>query len=258
MEVRTLIVLLIAALVGFVAYRDLSKPSTARQTTASQPEATVEILSGGKAYPTYLVTPAGEGRKPAVVLVHSINDFEPGYQALSDALAAEGFVVIAPRWQTFERTPSDAVIEELLRDIVAYLRTRPDVDPDRIGLTGFCIGGRYTMLLLLLIEDFKSGVAWYGFPNRGGTETQPSKPADLVGRLNVPMLILHGTADQASPIADIYSYATALDEAGKYFELKVYQGQPHGFMLQNGQRSESFVAQDAYREMVTFFQRTLR
>ena len=49
------------------------------------------------------------------------------------------------------------------------------------------------------------------------------------------MLIVHGTADQPSPIADIYAYATALDEAGKSFELKVYQGEPHGFMLQDGQ-----------------------
>jgi carboxymethylenebutenolidase len=71
------------------------------------------------------------------------------------------------------------------------------------------------------------------------------------------MLIIHGTADRASPIADIYRYATELDGAGKYFELKVYQGEPHGFMIQNGTLSQSFVAKDAYTEMVRFFDRTL-
>ena len=71
------------------------------------------------------------------------------------------------------------------------------------------------------------------------------------------MLIVHGTADEPSPVADIYDYATALDEANKTFELKVYQGEPHGFMLQNGQLRTDEVAQDAFAEMVSFFNRKL-
>jgi carboxymethylenebutenolidase len=72
------------------------------------------------------------------------------------------------------------------------------------------------------------------------------------------MLMIHGTHDRGSPIAEIYSYATELNASGKYFELKVYQGQPHGFMIVQGQLSESFVAEDALHEMVDFFDRTLR
>ena len=108
------------------------------------------------------------------------------------------------------------------------------------------------MLLLPQIEDFGAGVAWYGFPNAG----DPS-PTDLIADLGAPMLILHGTADEPSPIADIYTYATALDEAGKPFELKVYQGEPHGFMLQDGQLRTDGAAGDAFGEMVGFFQREL-
>jgi carboxymethylenebutenolidase len=258
MEVRMLIALAIVVLLGAVAFTDLFRVKTAAVQAPSRPGTTVEIRSGDKIYPSYLATAAGAGRNPAIVLVHSINGLEPGYRDLADQLATEGYVVLAPQWQTFERTPSDAVLEQLLKDALAYLRTRTDVNPERIGLMGFCIGGRYTMLYLPLINDFRSGVAFYGFPYRGGTETQPQSPADLIGQLQVPLLIIHGTADQPSPISDIYNYATALDAAGKYFELKVYQGQPHGFLLQSGQLSESFAAQDAYREMVTFFQRTLR
>ena len=70
--------------------------------------------------------------------------------------------------------------------------------------------------------------------------------------------MIQGTHDQASNIADIYRYATDLNASGKYFELKVYYGQPHGFMIQNGSLSQSFPAQDAYWQMVTFFNRTLR
>ncbi len=113
------------------------------------------------------------------------------------------------------------------------------------------------MLFLPQIADFRSGVAWYGFPYSGGNANQ-SKPADMIGQLNAPMLIIHGTFDRGSPIADIYRYATELNASGKYFELKVYYGQPHGFMIENGELSRSLVAQDAYREMVAFFDRTLR
>src|SRR5690606_9300126 len=110
-----------------------------------------------------------------------------------------------------------------------------------LGLTGFCAGGRYTMLFLPQMDEFESGVAWYGFPYMGGTETQPGIPANMTDQLDAPMLIIHGTRDQYSNITDIYRYASELDAADKYFELKVYQGELHGFMLtEDGELSESF------------------
>jgi len=145
---------------------------------------------------------------------------------------------------------------QLVSDSIAYLKTRDDVDPENIGLTGFCIGGRYTMLFLPQITELKSGVAWYGFPYSEGSYNQ-SMPAEFVQELNVPMLIIHGTRDQYSNISDIYRYATVLDGADKYFEMKVYQGEPHGFMIEDGQLSQSFPAKDAYWQMATFFNRTL-
>ena len=218
---------------------------------------TIEITSGNLKYPAYLAAPSDNGKKPAIVLIHSFNGLEQGYRNMSDNLANEGYVVLAPQWQTFNRTPRDEVQEQLIRDSVAYLKSRPDIDPARLGLTGFCAGGRHTMLFLPQIADFRSGVAWYGFPYSGGFANQ-SKPADMIAQLNAPMLIIHGTFDRGSPIADIYRYATELNSSSKYFELKVYYGQPHGFMIENGELSQSSAARDAYREMVAFFDRTLK
>ncbi len=112
------------------------------------------------------------------------------------------------------------------------------------------------MLFLPQIQEVKSGVAWYGFPYSSGFNNQ-SKPADFIEDLEDPMLIIHGSRDQPSPISGIYDYATDLDAADKYFELKVYQGQPHGFMIESGELSQSFASKDAYREMIEFFDRTL-
>lgn len=238
---------------------DTTIESQIKNTTSERQimSTSVDITSGDQVYPAYITAPSGNGKFPAVVLIHSFNGLEPGYKNLVDDFGKDGYVVIAPEWQTFNKTPRDEIVEQLIRDSVAYLKTRNDVDAGRLGLTGFCAGGRYTMLFLPQMTEFRSGVAWYGFPYSGGFANQ-SIPADIIEKLNVPMLIIHGTNDRPSPIGDIYRYATALNSSGKYFELKVYQGQPHGFMIENGQLSGSFVAMDAYREMTTFFERTLR
>ena len=217
----------------------------------------VEITSQNLAYPAYFAQPAEAGKKPAIVLIHSYLGLEPGYRNLTDNLAKEGYIVISPEWQTFNKSPADEVLQGLIKDSIAYLKTKPDVDVNRLGLTGFCAGGRYTMLFLPQMPEFRSGVAFYGFPYNGGFANQ-TKPVDYIAQLKAPMLMIHGTYDQASPVADIYRYATELNASGKYFELKVYEGKPHGFMIENGQLSESFEAKDAFREMVTFFNRTLR
>ncbi len=242
-------------IIGIVVISGCAEKADRSTSERNIQSATTEIISGNLTYPAYLASPAEAGKKPAVVLMHSFNGLEPGYRNLTDNFAQECYVVISPQWQTFNRTPADEVVEGLIRESVVYLKTRPDVDANRLGLTGFCAGGRYTMLFLPQMAEFRSGVAWYGFPYSGANQ---SKPADFIEQLKVPMLMIHGTHDMASPVADIYRYATELNASGKYFELKVYYGQPHGFMIEDGQLSRSFVALDAYREMVTFFDRTLR
>ena len=238
-----------------------SSQDTALTTTnysAQMQAKMVNIKSDSKVYSAYTAAPAEEGNYPAIVLIHSFKGFEPGYQTMINRIAEDGFVVVAPFWQTYSDSPSDAEVEALIRNSIAYLETREDVDSERLGLTGFCAGGRYAMLFLPQIKEFKSGVAWYGFPYTGGSELQPARPASLIDKLDAPMLMIHGTRDQYSNITDIYKYAGKLDSADKYFELKVYQGERHGFMItENGGLSESFVAQDAYEEMITFFDRTL-
>jgi carboxymethylenebutenolidase len=108
------------------------------------------------------------------------------------------------------------------------------------------------MLFLPQMEAFAAGVAWYGFPYNGDTA-----PADVIDQLNAPMLIIHGTEDNPSPIEDIFRYAGDLRAAGKTFEVKVYSGEPHGFMLADGQLRDDDVAVDAFNQMVTYFTRQL-
>jgi len=128
--------LMIVFLLGLVAL------PVAAQDGAS----TVEIASGERSYPAYLALPTSEGPHPAVILIHSFRGLETGYLTMSDQLAAEGFVVLAIQWQTFEQSPADSVVKALVEDSIRYLESRPEVDPARIGLTGFCAGGRDWLL----------------------------------------------------------------------------------------------------------------
>ncbi len=117
---------------------------------------------------------------PGIVLLHSFNGLEPGYLTLVDMFASEGYVVIAPQWQTFNKSPDDEEVQALVVSGVSYLKGRPDVDAQHLGLTGFCAGGRYTMLFLPQMKDFGSGVAWYGFPYSGGFSNE-TQPVDHIG-----------------------------------------------------------------------------
>jgi carboxymethylenebutenolidase len=215
----------------------------------------VNITAVGREYPSFLAVPAAAGKYPAIVLIHSFNGLEPGYREMVELMASDGFVVLAPQWQTFGASPPDSDVAAIIKSALSYLASRPEADMTRAGLTGFCAGGRYTMLFLPQMKEFRSGVAWYGFPYNGATND--SIPAMHIAELQVPMLMIHGSRDQASPIRNIYNYSTELDSAGKYFELKVYQGKPHGFMITNGSLSKDDASMDAYREMIAFFRRTL-
>src|SRR3954462_7900540 len=90
----------------------------------------VDTTSGGKAYQSYLAAPSSGGPFPGIVLIHSFNGLEEGYKTMVDHFAAQGFVVLAVGWQTFEKQPSDDVVQQLVEDSVAYLKGRPDVDPE--------------------------------------------------------------------------------------------------------------------------------
>ena len=249
-----LLMISLAAISG-CAQSDRNEEALASKQVISE---SVNISSGNMTFPAYLAAPAAEGKWPGIVMIHSFRGLEPGYETLADQFAKEGYVVIAPQWQTFNKTPSDETVGQLIEECSAFLKERADVDAKILGLTGFCAGGRYTMLFLpQMNETFNSGVAWYGFPYSGGFLNQ-SKPSNFISQLDDPLLIIHGTYDVPSKISDIYRYAEELNASGKYFEMKVYQGEPHGFMIEDGQLSGSFAAEDAFWQMITFFDRTLK
>jgi dienelactone hydrolase len=122
-------------------------------------------------------------------------------------------------------------------------------------LSGYCKGGTYTFLGLPR-ADYAAGIIWHGSVRYSEPdEAHPEHPGDAALRASVPMLIVHGAADEPSPIPMVYDLVQKLEYLGKTVELKVYSGTNHGFTLASNARYHPEHADDAFREGVLFIRR---
>lgn len=182
------------------------------------------ITAEGRTYPAYVATSHGTGLHPALVLVHSFNELEPGYRIVCDDIAGDGFVVIAPNGRPTASSPGTRSGPSSGRPSRSLGTGAISIPPDS-ALPGSAPGGRYTMLFLPRMHEFGADVAFYGFPFNAGS-ANGTAPAAHIAELESPMLMIHGSRDQASNITNIYNYTRQLDSADRYFELKIYQGKP--------------------------------
>ena len=80
-----------------------SAVTTSTLVSGPVPGSMTTIMAGGKTYPAYVAAPVTPGKHPGLVLIHSFNGLEPGYKDMCNRIAGDGFVVIAPEWQTFSK-----------------------------------------------------------------------------------------------------------------------------------------------------------
>jgi len=112
---------------------------------------------------------------------------------------------------------------------VAWAKASGKADTARLGVTGFCWGGRQTWLYAIHNPEVKAAVAWYG-PLLGNTdELHPKRVVDLIGELKVPVLGLYGAQDTGILAADVEKMQGELKELHKDAEIVIYPDAPHGF-----------------------------
>jgi carboxymethylenebutenolidase len=123
----------------------------------------------------------------------------------------------------------DAQVASDLDATVAWAKGTGKADTTKLGVTGFCWGGRQVWLYAVHNPNVKAAVAWYGPLKRPGTDLQPKNPIDLVDQLRVPVLGLYGGADPGIPLDSIEEMKKALKAANNPSEIVVYPDTPHGF-----------------------------
>ena len=183
---------------------------------------------------------------PAVVLLPAIAGVNDYIRARAARLAGEGYVVQVldyfaaaggpPDVSTPEKIGqavaglSDVQVMQSLRDALEALRQRPAVDPARVAVLGYCIGGTYAMLAGCQIEGLAAVVNYYGSVRYGAlSDNKPVSPHTQLAGLRAPMIAHYGGADRFVPAADVDALEQALNDAGRPFELFRYAGAPHAF-----------------------------
>jgi carboxymethylenebutenolidase len=148
---------------------------------------------------------------------------------------------------------SDKQVMSDLDATTAFAKTEKG-DVNRLGITGFCYGGRVVWLYSAHSSTLKAGVAWYGRITGTPTEMQPKNPIDLVDSLKAPVLGLYGGADQGIPNADVEKMQAALKAAKKPSEIVLYDGAPHGFHADYRPSYRETPAKDGWQRLRAWFQ----
>jgi carboxymethylenebutenolidase len=219
-----------------------------------------EALDGTR-IDSYMAMPDGDGPHPAVIMIHEWWGLNEDITILADALAEEGFVVLAADAYRGELGTSVAQalsltrntpVEQIRGDLdaaLAFLRAQDSVDPNRIGSMGFCFGGRESMYLGIRADGLAAVVTLYG----SGLVTDPAEMGNLAA--NGPVLGIFGEKDNSIPLDEVQEFSDALDAIGAERTISIYPDMGHAFVKSSTYQDGA--AGEAWDELVAFFRANL-
>ncbi len=228
-------------------------------------ESMVQYPSEGVTVRAYMVQPQDKGPRPALIVVQEWWGLNDHMKDVARRYAREGYLTIAPDLYSrlgnkITADPNEAgklmntlKQEDGLKDLnatVKYLKTVPGVDAAKIGVTGFCMGGSYALMLPCVNREIKAAVPFYG---------QVPSPDTPLQNLACPVLYIYGEDDGWITKADVQRLAAAFKKYNKPGEIKTYPGASHAFF--NDTRKDVYKpaeAKDAWTRAVAFFKQHLK
>ena len=231
--------------------------------------------------PAYVARPQGSGPFPVVVVVSEIFGVHEYIRDVCRRLAKQGYAAIAPAF--FNRVEDPAPLsdmqrimqivgaagyEQVMGDLSATLEwaSRQGWARDgKVGITGFCWGGKVVWQAAARFSAIGAGVAWYGrlAPAPDATPAQVSAgqpwPVDLADDLKVPVLGLYGGQDQGIPLASVERMRQALERSGQTgSQIVVYPDAPHGFHADYRASYAEADARDGWSKLLATFDKALK
>ena len=226
--------------------------------------------------PAHVVHPGGDGPFPVVIVVSEIFGVHEYIRDICRRLAKEGYAAIAPGF--FNRIEDPAGLSDMTRiqQIVAaagYEQVMGDLsatlewaslqawaNTDKVGITGFCWGGKVVWQAAARFAAIDAGVAWYGrlAPAANATPEQVASgqpwPVDLAADLKAPVLGLYGEQDRGIPLASVEAMRAALQRAGQIeSRIDVYDDAPHGFHADYRDSYRAADAADGWAKLLALF-----
>ncbi|WP_332851229.1 dienelactone hydrolase family protein [Duganella sp. S19_KUP01_CR8] len=213
--------------------------------TAGLTAGTITLTVAGVQVPVYRAQPEGKTNLPVILVVSEIFGVHEHIADVARRFAKLGYLALAPDLFVRQGDPQKAAsIAELQRDIIAKTpdaQVMADLDAtvawakanggngDKIGITGFCWGGRITWMYAAHNPSIKAGVAWYGRLMGDSTPVTPRHPVDIAGSLTVPVLGLYGLKDTGITQEAIAAMKAALAKGPNKATFVVYPNSGHAF-----------------------------
>jgi carboxymethylenebutenolidase len=223
----------------------------------------VSYKSGDETVKAILYTPANaNGKLPALVVIHEWWGLNDWVKEQASKLADQGYVTLAIDLYRGKVASNGDEAHELMRgvptdrasrDLTAaadFLRSQPNVDPNRVGDIGWCMGGGYALDLALADPKLKASVINYGH--------LMVDPANLA-KINAAVLGIFGGQDRGIPPDMVHQFEAAMKKAGKNIDVKIYDDAGHAF--ENPNNKEGYKPQDAadaWQRTTTFLGKNLK
>lgn len=238
--------------------------------TAGLVAGTIHIKVDGQTVPVYRAQPEGKAKPPVILLVSEIFGVHEHIADVARRFAKAGYLALAPDLFVRQGDPArEPSVAELMKNIISrtpdaqvmadldavveWARTY-GADTSRLGITGFCYGGRITWLYSAHNPKVKAGVAWYGRLAGERTPNWPKLPVDVAASLKAPVLGLYGGKDQGIPLDTVEQMRAALAQAGNSTsQIHVYPDAPHGFYADYRASYRPDVAQDGWQRALAWF-----
>ena len=230
----------------------------------------VKIRTKDGEMPAYRAMPANGRNLPTVLVVQEIFGVHEHIKDVARRFAKAGYLAVAPELYARQGDVSKLTDMNAIRPIVASV---PDAqvmsdldaaaewaaknggDAKKLGVTGFCWGGRIVWLYAAHNPNLKAGVAWYGRVEGPVNALQPKNPIDLAKDVKAPVLGLYGGADAGIPNEGVDRMRAALKAAGKKAEIHTYPDTPHGFNADYRPSYRKEAAEDGWKRALDWFRK---
>ena len=234
-------------------------------------EAKVKVSGGDM--PVYYARPANTANPPVILVAMEIFGLHEYIKDVTRRLGKLGAFAVAPDY--YFRKGEDLTKITDIPKLMPIVNTKPDAelfadldatvawvksqggDTNRLGIMGFCRGGRTVWEYAAHNKDLKAGVAFYGslVDPEAQKSIWPKSPTELAPEMKAPVLGLYGEADQGIPVAQVEAIKAALQKAGKTAEFKIYPGAPHGFHADYRASYRKEAAEDGWNQMIAWFKK---
>lgn len=228
---------------------------------------TLRVQSGGMAL--HSAGPATASPSPALVVIMHAAGVDTFVHSICERLARAGYAAAAPdlyHRQTEPAPPLERMKRlkdvEVIADVNAtidHLRAQPDVDPERIGIIGFCMGGRVAYLMAAVNPHLRAAVVYYGGNIMVPWGEGVPSPYQRTAEIRCPILFHFGEDDTNPSPADRIKLDTELTRHGKAHEFFTYPNAGHAFMnFANPERYREAATEASWPRTLEFLERNLR